>query len=170
MGEISMSGSTREGGAAVIGLRASHPVLSPLLYWLVTRGFGESPGPRMRVPAEAGRTAKNGYVVCQPLAPENRRDARGPRPEPDSSRRARSRSPSLEKEGTRAWSRRVPSPSVSWGTSTCRRRRPNSRPRGMATRSGRSIRDDGGGSARWGGARDERASWMELVDASLPEG
>ena len=33
MGEISMSGSTREGGAAVIGLRASHPVLSPLLYW-----------------------------------------------------------------------------------------------------------------------------------------
>ena len=34
MGEISMSGSTREGGAAVIGLRASHPVLSPLLYWL----------------------------------------------------------------------------------------------------------------------------------------
>ena len=32
MGEISMSGSMREGGAAVIGLRASHPVLSPLLY------------------------------------------------------------------------------------------------------------------------------------------
>ncbi len=42
MGEISMSGSTREGGAAVIGLRASHPVLSPLLYWLVMRGFGRS--------------------------------------------------------------------------------------------------------------------------------
>ena len=36
MGEISMSGSTREGGAAVIGLRASHPVLSPLLYCFET--------------------------------------------------------------------------------------------------------------------------------------
>jgi hypothetical protein len=32
MGEISMSGSTREREAAVIGLRASHPVLSSLLY------------------------------------------------------------------------------------------------------------------------------------------
>jgi len=32
MGEISMSGSTREREAAVIGLRASHSVLSSLLY------------------------------------------------------------------------------------------------------------------------------------------
>jgi hypothetical protein len=36
MGEISMSGSTRERGAAVIGLSAFHPVLSSLLYWLVS--------------------------------------------------------------------------------------------------------------------------------------
>jgi len=35
MGEISMSGSTREREAAVIGLRASHPVLSSLLYWFL---------------------------------------------------------------------------------------------------------------------------------------
>jgi hypothetical protein len=34
MGEISMSGLTRERGAAVIGLWAFHPVLSSLLYWL----------------------------------------------------------------------------------------------------------------------------------------
>jgi len=34
MGEISMSGSTRERAAAVIGLMAFHPVLSSLLYWL----------------------------------------------------------------------------------------------------------------------------------------
>jgi len=34
MGEISMSGSTREREAAVIGLRAFHSVLSSLLYWL----------------------------------------------------------------------------------------------------------------------------------------
>jgi hypothetical protein len=34
MGEISMSGSTRERGAAVIGLWAFHSVLSSLLYWL----------------------------------------------------------------------------------------------------------------------------------------
>jgi hypothetical protein len=34
MGEISMSGSTREREAAVIGLRAFHPVLSSLLYRL----------------------------------------------------------------------------------------------------------------------------------------
>jgi len=33
MGEISMSGSTREREAAVIGLRAFHSVLSSLLYW-----------------------------------------------------------------------------------------------------------------------------------------
>ena len=33
MGEISMSGSTREREAAVIGLGAFHPVLSSLLYW-----------------------------------------------------------------------------------------------------------------------------------------
>src|SRR5256885_2120039 len=33
MGEISMSGSTREREAAVIGLWAFHPVLSSLLYW-----------------------------------------------------------------------------------------------------------------------------------------
>ena len=33
MGEISMSGSTRERAAAVIGLMAFHPVLSSLLYW-----------------------------------------------------------------------------------------------------------------------------------------
>src|SRR2546425_5385620 len=33
MGEISMSGSTRERGAAVIGLWLFHPVLSSLLYW-----------------------------------------------------------------------------------------------------------------------------------------
>jgi hypothetical protein len=33
MGEISMSGSTRERKAAVIGLRAFHSVLSSLLYW-----------------------------------------------------------------------------------------------------------------------------------------
>jgi len=32
MGEISMSGSTREREAAVIGLWAFHPVLSSLLY------------------------------------------------------------------------------------------------------------------------------------------
>jgi hypothetical protein len=32
MGEISMSGSTREREAAVIGLRAFHSVLSSLLY------------------------------------------------------------------------------------------------------------------------------------------
>ena len=51
MGEISMSGSTREGGAAVIGLRASHPVLSPLLYWFnppfrapISVDRGEQPG------------------------------------------------------------------------------------------------------------------------------
>ena len=34
MGEISMSGSTREREAAVIGFRAFHSVLSSLLYWL----------------------------------------------------------------------------------------------------------------------------------------
>jgi hypothetical protein len=34
MGEISMSGSTREREAAVIGLWAFHSVLSSLLYWL----------------------------------------------------------------------------------------------------------------------------------------
>jgi len=34
MGEISMSGSTRERKAAVIGLWAFHSVLSSLLYWL----------------------------------------------------------------------------------------------------------------------------------------
>ena len=34
MGEISMSGSTREREAAVIGLGAFHPVLSSLPYWL----------------------------------------------------------------------------------------------------------------------------------------
>jgi len=34
MGEISMSGSTRERGAAVIGLWAFHSVLSSLLYRL----------------------------------------------------------------------------------------------------------------------------------------
>ena len=34
MGEISMSGSTREREAAVIGLWAFHPVLSSLLYRL----------------------------------------------------------------------------------------------------------------------------------------
>jgi len=33
MGEISMSGSTREREAAVIGLWAFHSVLSSLLYW-----------------------------------------------------------------------------------------------------------------------------------------
>jgi hypothetical protein len=32
MGEISMSGSTRERGAAVLGPTAFHPVLSSLLY------------------------------------------------------------------------------------------------------------------------------------------
>jgi len=32
MGEISMSGSTRERGAAVIGRKTFHPVLSSLLY------------------------------------------------------------------------------------------------------------------------------------------
>ncbi len=32
MGEISMSGSTRERGAAVIGLMIFHPALSSLLY------------------------------------------------------------------------------------------------------------------------------------------
>ena len=42
MGEISMSGSTRERGAAVIGLGAFHPVLSSLLYWLSPR-FAPSP-------------------------------------------------------------------------------------------------------------------------------
>lgn len=36
MGEISMSGSTRERGAAVIGRKTFHPVLSSLLYWLIT--------------------------------------------------------------------------------------------------------------------------------------
>jgi len=35
MGEISMSGSTREREAAVIGLRAFHSVLSSLLYWSI---------------------------------------------------------------------------------------------------------------------------------------
>jgi len=41
MGEISMSGSTRERGAAVIGLWACHSVLSSLLYWSASRfGFG----------------------------------------------------------------------------------------------------------------------------------
>jgi len=34
MGEISMSGLTRERGAAVIGLGVFHSVLSSLLYWL----------------------------------------------------------------------------------------------------------------------------------------
>jgi hypothetical protein len=34
MGEISMSGLTREREAAVIGLGVFHPVLSSLLYWL----------------------------------------------------------------------------------------------------------------------------------------
>jgi hypothetical protein len=33
MGEISMSGSTRERGAVVIGLRAFHSLLSSPLYW-----------------------------------------------------------------------------------------------------------------------------------------
>ena len=41
MGEISMSGSTREREAAVIGLRASHPVLSSLLYWLLVPFLGQ---------------------------------------------------------------------------------------------------------------------------------
>src|SRR5437899_11734529 len=36
MGEISMSGSTRERAAAVIGLWAFHSVLSSLLYWLLS--------------------------------------------------------------------------------------------------------------------------------------
>jgi len=39
MGEISMSGSTREREAAVIGLRASHSVLSSLLYLFELRFF-----------------------------------------------------------------------------------------------------------------------------------
>ena len=34
MREICLSGSTRERGTAVIGLRTSHPVFSSLLYWL----------------------------------------------------------------------------------------------------------------------------------------
>jgi len=38
MGEISMSGSTREREAAVIGLRAFHSVLSSLLYWFNPNG------------------------------------------------------------------------------------------------------------------------------------
>jgi hypothetical protein len=38
MREICMSGSTREREAAVVGLCASHSVLSSLLYWLL--GFG----------------------------------------------------------------------------------------------------------------------------------
>ena len=33
-----MSGSTRERGAAVIGLRTSHPVLSSLLYRMIRLG------------------------------------------------------------------------------------------------------------------------------------
>jgi len=37
MGEISMSGLTRERGAAVIGLGVFHPVLSSLLYWFLGR-------------------------------------------------------------------------------------------------------------------------------------
>jgi hypothetical protein len=39
MGEISMSGSTRERGAAVIGLWAFHSVLSSLLYGFISE-FG----------------------------------------------------------------------------------------------------------------------------------
>src|ERR1019366_4934114 len=45
MGEISMSGSTRERGAAVIGLLAFHSVLSSLLYWLKNlRSLRANPG------------------------------------------------------------------------------------------------------------------------------
>ncbi len=40
MREICMSGSMREGKAAVIGLRAFHSVLSSLLYWLKSFGSG----------------------------------------------------------------------------------------------------------------------------------
>ena len=39
MGEISMSGSTREREAAVIGRRAFHSVLSSLLYWFPISAF-----------------------------------------------------------------------------------------------------------------------------------
>jgi len=39
MGEISMSGSTREREAAVIGLWAFHPVLSSLLYRIAFSPF-----------------------------------------------------------------------------------------------------------------------------------
>src|SRR6266571_8293314 len=47
MGEISMSGSTREREAAVIGLRAFHSVLSSLLYWqfrILARKIPLTPG------------------------------------------------------------------------------------------------------------------------------
>src|SRR6266436_2079755 len=48
MGEISMSGSTRERAAAVIGLRAFHSVLSSLLYCpfvVVFSGFRDQVSP-----------------------------------------------------------------------------------------------------------------------------
>jgi len=44
MGEISMSGSTRERAAAVIGLMAFHPVLSSLLYRFTTGPWGRISG------------------------------------------------------------------------------------------------------------------------------
>src|SRR6266516_2001202 len=70
MREICMSGSTREGEAAVIGLRASHPVLSPLLY-----RFGpvlQSRGLRQKDSALLTPLCRHStYVLCRPSAYEH---------------------------------------------------------------------------------------------------
>lgn len=102
---------------------------------------------------------------------ESEGDARGPRPELDSSRRARSRSPSLEKEGTRAWKPLRPLPFRFLGGVNLPPEAAHSfkaEGDGYALAAGASAAT--GEEARGGEVQGNDASWMELVDASLPEG
>src|SRR6266496_2297115 len=78
MGEISMSGSTRERAAAVIGLWAFHSVLSSLLYWfrlpfLGSRNCRHNPGGARQISSSLGGESESivaSGMGIEPVFPE----------------------------------------------------------------------------------------------------
>jgi hypothetical protein len=66
MGEISMSGSTRERGAAVIGRKTFHPVLSSLLYLALAASAAEKLDILLIVSDDQGQ-ADAGHQGCQDI-------------------------------------------------------------------------------------------------------